>query len=182
MKIVYAILASLFFTTTALAQQIFFSAPNLKGNWRVIGDSGDSKLNPVCKLIYIWQDGSSFELIKDLADGELYILLVNNNWNISDPPNSQSVSRFNFHNNGSITGGSVIFELLNKNTIRFRAITAEKFLPDFVSAQKMAIIMPGTIPNAEINLTGTRNGIDVLSNCVRTYVPKNNPTKPGINL
>jgi hypothetical protein len=78
MKIVYAVLASLFFTTTAFAQQVFFSTPNLRGNWQVVGDNGTETLHPTCKLIMLWQDGSSFELIKDLTDGELYILMVNN--------------------------------------------------------------------------------------------------------
>ena len=68
--------SKLFPETAALAEQVFFSAPNLRGNWQVIGTSGDQTLNPACKLIMTWQDGSSFELIKDLADGELYILLV----------------------------------------------------------------------------------------------------------
>lgn len=182
MKIVYAVLASLFFTTTALAQQLFFSAPNLRGNWQVVGDSGDSTLNPVCKLIMTWQDGSSFELIKDLADGELYILMVNNSWSINDPPNTRANARLNFQSGNTISGGPATFELLNKNTIRFRGLFADRFLPDFVSSNKLIIIMPGTVPNAEVNLEGTRNGVDVLSNCVRRYVPNINPTKPGINL
>lgn len=182
MKIVYTLLASLMFSTAALAEQVFFSAPNLRGNWQVIGTSGDQTLNPVCKLIMTWQDGSSFELIKDLADGELYILMVNNSWSINDSPNTLAKARLNFYTGNTISGGLATFELLNKNTIRFRGLFADRFLPDFVSAQKLIIIMPGTISNAEVNLEGTRNGIDVLSNCVRTYVPKINQTKPGINL
>lgn len=182
MKIVYVVLASLFFTTTALAQQLFFSAPNLRGNWQVVGDNGTETLHPACKLVMVWQDGSSFELIKDLADGELYILMVNNSWSINDPPNTRANARLNFHSSNMISGGSATFELLNKNTIRFRGLMADRFLPDFVSAQKLIIVMPGTISNAEVSLEGTRNGIDVLSNCVRTYVPTNRTTKPGINL
>ena len=182
MKIVYTLLASLMFSTAALAEQVFFSAPNLRGNWQVVGSSGDSTLNPTCKLIMLWQDGSSFELIKDLADGELYILMVNNSWSINDPPNTRANARLNFQSGNTISGGSATFELLNKNTIRFRGLFADRFLPDFVSSNKLIIIMPGTVPNAEVNLEGTRNGVNVLSNCVRTYVPKINPTKPGINL
>ena len=182
MKILYTLLASLLFSTAALAEQVFFSAPNLRGNWQVIGTSGDQTLNPACKLIMTWRDGSSFELIKDLADGELYILLINNTWSINDPPNTLAKARLNFYTGNTISGGPATFELLNKNTIRFRGLVADRFLPDFVSAQKLVIVMPGTVSNAEVNLEGTRNGIDVLSNCVRTYVPSNRTVKPGINL
>lgn len=182
MKIVYVLLASLLFTTTALAQQVFFSASNLRGNWQVVGNNGNETLHPVCKLVMIWQDGSSFELIKDLADDELYILMVNNSWSINDSPNTRANARLNFQSGNTISGGSATFELLNKNTIRFRGLLADRFLPDFVSAQKLIIVMPGSVPNAEVNLTGTSNGIDVLSNCIRTYVPSNRATKPGINL
>jgi len=108
--------------------------------------------------------------------------MVNNSWNINDPPNTRANARLNFQSGNTISGGSATFELLNKNTIRFRGLMADRFLPDFVSAQKLIIVMPGTISNAEVNLTGTSNGIDVLSNCVRTYVPTNRTTKPGINL
>lgn len=182
MRILYTVLASMMFVTSAFAQDFFFTTPNLKGNWQVVGDNGTSTLNPACKLITKWQDGSTLELIKDLADGELYILFINNAWNISDDPNTKATARFNFHNNNYVTGGAATYELLNKNTIRFRGITADKFIPDFVNSQKMVIIMPGTIPNAVINLVGTSNGIDMLSNCVKAYTPASRNTKSGMNL
>jgi hypothetical protein len=181
MKFIIALLSSLFFATTALAQQVFFSAPNIRNNWIVHGVTGDSTLNPACKMETRWSDGSFFTLIKDLKDGELYILIQVMAWNIVDPPGILATARMNFQVGGSVTGAAATFELLNKNTVRFRGISGERFLPDFDSATSLTIIMPNNIPNVFVNLTGSSAGLEAMSNCMRAY--KSAPqTKPGINL
>lgn len=181
MKYMIAALMLAISTTSTFAQQLFFSAPNIRGSWNVQGDAGDSTLNPVCRMQTNWQDGSFFTLIKDLKDGELYILMQANTWNIIDPPGSTATARFNFHSGNTISGGPVTFELLNKNTVRFRSLHSENFLPDFVRASRLTIVMPHTIPNVFINLTGTSNALEAMSNCMKAYksAPQN---KPGINL
>jgi len=181
MKFIITLFASLFITTTAFAQQVFFSAPNIRGSWNVQGDAGDSTLNPVCRMQTNWQDGSFFTLIKDLKDGELYILMQVNTWNIIDPPGSIATARFNFHSGNTISGGPATYELLNKNTVRFRGLHSERFLPDFDRSSSLTIVMPNTIPNAFINLTGTSDALQAMSNCMRAFksAPQN---KPGINL
>lgn len=181
MKYMIAALMLAISTTSTFAQQVFFSAPNIRGGWVVQGDSGDSTLNPVCRMQTNWQDGSFFSLIKDLKDGELYILLQANSWNIIDPPGSIATARFNFHSGNTISGGPATFELLSKNTVRFRGLHAERFLPDFDRASNLTIVMPNTIPNVFVNLTGTSDALQAMSACMKAYksAPQN---KPGINL
>jgi hypothetical protein len=181
MKYMIAALLLMISATSTFAQQVFFSAPSVRGSWDVQGDVGDSTLNPACRMQTNWQDGSFFTLIKDLKDGELYILMQVNTWNIIDPPGSIATARFNFHSGNTISGGPATYELLNKNTVRFRGLHGERFLPDFDRASSLTIVMPNTIPNAFINLKGTSDALEAMSACMKAYksAPQN---KPGINL
>lgn len=165
------------FSTVALAQSAFFSTQN-KG-WEVVGYPQRNELHPVCRGERNYNDGSQFALIKDLADEELYIVLMNATWNISDAPGNYT-ARINFYSGNRVTGSHIQYELLNKNTIRIRNITAEKFLPDFMGFSRMVILMPGTIQNAEINLNGSTDLIAIMSDCIRVF--KLGKGKPGTNL
>lgn len=164
-------------STTSYAESLFFKGQN--NGWEVNGIHQREKLNPVCRADKNYNDGSQFSLIKDLADNELYIVLVNNSWNITDPPGQYS-ARINFHSGNRVSGAQMTYELLNKNTIRVRNIVQNRFVPDFMNYSKMVVIMPGTIPNAEINLSGSSNMISLMAQCTRVYVPGNN--KPGTSL
>lgn len=177
MKYIITLFVSLFLTTSVFAESLFFKGQN--NGWDVNGIHQRDKLNPVCRADKNYNDGSQFSLIKDLADNELYIVLVNNSWNIADPPGQYS-ARINFHSGSRVTGAQMTYELLNKNTIRVRNIVQNRFVPDFMNYSKMVVIMPGTIPNAEINLTGSSNMISLMAQCTRIYVPGND--KPGTSL
>lgn len=171
------IAAVCFMSTVAIAQSVFFQTQNR--GWEILGIPQRDQLNPICRGDRNYNDGSQFSLIKDLADEELYILLINNSWNITDKP-GQYNARINFHSGNRITGANMTYELLNKNTIRVRNITPDRFLPDFMNYSKMVIIMPGTIQNAEIDLNGSTDLIAIMSECIKTF--KSGRGRPGINL
>lgn len=167
-KFVSATLAAMLFTSSAFAASSeFYNVDVRPGPYYVKGATADaeSNQNPACYAEVNWRDGSQFQLIRDLADGELYIFFRNITWNISDAPGVYSM-RANFHRNGSIRGLNFQFKLVNKNTIVIRNIKKEDFIPLFSGNQKLLFVMPGTIQNAEIDLTGSSKALQEISKCI----------------
>ena len=146
-------------------------------DWQVWGKPKHENLNPSCNGEKQYQDGSFFSLIRDLEDGELYVLFHNVTWNITDDPGNYQM-RINFYKGRDVVSLPAVYELLNKNTLRIRAINPDRFLPPFLDYSRMVFIMPGSITNAEIGLTGTRAVVAEMSKCVGHY----KPTKPGMPL
>jgi len=168
-KFVSAALAAMLFTSSALAAgQEFYNVDVRPGPYFVKGVTADTdggNGNPACYAEVTWRDGSRFQLIRDLADGELYIFFRNNTWNISDAPGVYQM-RANFHRNGNVSGLNFQYNLVNKNTIVIRNIIKEQFLPLFSGNQRMVFVMPGSIQNAEVDLTGSARALSEVSNCV----------------
>lgn len=169
MKKITSFIAAMLMTTSAFAQaQQFYNVDVRPGPFYVYGvtSNGQANDNPACYAEVGWRDGSKFQLIRDLADGELYIFLRNNTWNILDAPGNYSM-RINFHGrNGTITGLDFDYRLINKNTIVIRNIIKERFLPLFSQNSKMVLVMPGSIQNAEVDLTGSTLALGEISKCV----------------
>jgi hypothetical protein len=95
------------------------------------------------------------------------MLIVNNQWNIIDPPGNYNL-RLNLFINNNVLGDNLTFELLNKNTIRIRAMPI-KFIDMFAQANKMQIVMPGSISNVIVNLSKSSQAVDFMTQCVDTY-------------
>jgi hypothetical protein len=169
-KFVSATLAAMLFSSSAFAaSQQFFNEDVRPGPFYVYGVTADPEKendNPACYAEVRWRDGSKFQLIRDLADSELYIFMQNMTWNISDPPGNYRM-RINFHNrNGQISGLNFEYRLINKNTIVIRNIIKEQFIPLFTSNSKAIFVMPGSIQNAELDLTGSSKTLSEVSRCV----------------
>jgi hypothetical protein len=169
MKKYVSFIAAMLMTSSALAaSQTFYNVDVRPGPYYVYGVTADSEKNdnPACYAEVTWRDGSKFQLIRDLADGELYIFFRNATWNISDPAGNYRL-RMNFHNrNGQVNGLNFEYRLINKNTIVIRNIIKEQFLPLFASNSKSILVMPGSIQNAEFDLTGSTNALAEISKCV----------------
>lgn len=144
----------------------FYSAQSK--NWIVEGVPQRNKLSPICRATTTWNDGSEFNFILDLDDGELYILFINNSWDISDPVDKVYTFRMNVHSGGNIRGFNGEYELLTKNTIRIRNID-KKFVDYFAEANEFRMIMPGSITNARVILNGTQTATAQLNQCVRAF-------------
>lgn len=169
-KFVSATLAAMLFTSSAFAaNQTFFSEDVRPGQFYVYGVTADPEKendNPACYAEVNWRDGSRFQLIRDLADGELYIFMRNMTWNISDLPGNYRM-RINFHSrNGQISGLNFEYRLINKNTIVIRNIIKEQFIPLFSNNNRAVFVMPGSIQNAEIDLVGSSKTLAEISRCV----------------
>lgn len=180
MKKIILTLSIILLSTTVYAADLFYNK-NING-WFIGGNNKNKELNASCFMEKRWNDGSSFMFIKDLEDGEVYVMMNNNQWIISDNPGNYNM-RVNFHySNGRINGGNAVYELLNKNTIRIRGIKSESFMNDFVSASKMIFIMPGTINNVIISLENSSLGVDNLIDCVKVYKSKGNSKGTRLDL
>lgn len=168
-KYVSATLAAMLFSSSAFAaNQTFFREDVRPGPYYVYGVTADPEKNsnPACYAEVTWRDGSKFQLIRDLADGELYIFFHNVTWNIADAPGNYRM-RVNFHGrNGQVTGLNFEYRLVNKNTIVIRNIIKDQFLPLFSGNSKAIFVMPGSIQNAEIDLTGSAKTLSEISRCV----------------
>jgi hypothetical protein len=168
-KYISATLAAMLFTSSAFAAgREFYNVDVRPGPYYVKGVTADTdggNGNPACYAEVNWRDGSRFQLIRDLADAELYIFLSNAAWNIGDPPGNYRL-RANFHRNGNISGINFDYTLVNKNTIVIRNINKEQFLPLFTGNQRMTLVMPGSIQNAEIDLTGSARSLAEISKCI----------------
>jgi len=146
------------------------------GNWLVFGFDGTSDKNRACVMEYQWQDGSTFQLIKDLVDGEVYIWFKNHQWNIGDAPGDyEGMTVIMQGSRGTVQSWNATYNLINKNTITIRNLQNN---PDFIQAfaylAQMNFVMPGDIENAVIPLTGTSAAINAASNCIDV---SNRPTK-----
>lgn len=172
-----SVVISMFLTTTEAysnTQAPFFQSNDM--GWNVIGLHKRGELNPSCRGDKNYNDGSQFSLVKDLHDEELYNVMHNVSWEISDPPKNYSGLRINFHQGSNIFGLNGNYELLNKNTIRVRNILHKDFISEIVRSSKLMFIMPGSIQNISIDLNGSSNMIQQLYQCIRSY------RIPGINL
>lgn len=161
-----ALLAGLM-TTPVVANDGYEFYSNDIGFWHAGGYSGDPNLNPACYLETSWDDGSTFQVIKDLETGEFYIYIKNNQWNISDKPGDYSGIRINIDQaDGNVIGGDFNYYLINKNTLVIPAITVDNFLPPFLNGTKLNLVMPGDISNAEVGLDNIIPAMQEMSNCI----------------
>lgn len=151
-------------TTAAYAN--FFN--NQVGPWSIFGAEGTSEQNRACVMEYQWQDGSRFQLIKDLVDGELYIWFKNHSWNIGDAPGDyEGMTVVIKGSRGSVASWPATYSLVNKNTILIRNLNgADAFINAFAYLSEMTFVMPGNIQDALIPLTKTAAGLSNLASCV----------------
>ena len=174
-----ALFASVFLLSAspAIAEPDNFYYSDVQGTpFFVYGALGDSSknLNPSCYAAQSYKDGSEFRLIRDLKDGELWMIIQNVNWDMVDKPESVFNMQINFYRGNDVKPMTFDYVVLNKNTIAIRNIIKDgSFLPAFMIADRMMLIMPGSIPNAYIPLNGSRKAIEQVAECIRSARDKN---------
>jgi hypothetical protein len=178
-KIAASLSVLMFLSTASFADDIFYQGGQV-GSWSVFGNSGNTTQNPACVAEVTWDDGSKFQLIKDLKNGEFYIWFQNNEWNIIDPPGNYTF-RMNIVNRANqVAGGDMTYQLVNKNTIAVRELDVDSFVGPFMEMTEIRFIMPGDIGNAFIPLNGSTAAIEKLVQCLDAYkaAPSNQNTAP----
>lgn len=156
-----ALSSLLFVQSTATIPYLY---DKVVGDWKVRGHKSTSEVNASCVMTKPLKDRSNFTFIKDLVDGELYVLYTNSNWNITNPP-GKYLSRITFHSQTKSVGKDAEFELLSPTSIRFRRLSMQ-FLYDFSSYNRMIIVMTGSVPNVEVTLSNSKDAINSLGQCI----------------
>lgn len=167
--VVAAVTALSLVASHATAAETFFSTK--VGQWTVFGNHKDGQKNPVCLAETTWKDGSKFQLIKDLTDGELYVWFQNLQWNIGDEVGKTYRMKMTAYSRNDAVSGDFEFLLVNKNTIVIPALQKGDFAEVFMVANKMMFYMPGTISNAELPLWDSKNAAATIARCIESYKP-----------
>ena len=180
-KTIGIILAGFLTISSASAADIFYERKEKL--WTVFGIANDGDKNPACIAQQSWKDDSLMQVIKDLADSELYIFLKNMEWQISDDPGTYRL-RVNAYVENEIFGFTFDYNLVPKNSITIRGIMEDKFIPVFARAKELRFIMPGTITNATIKLDGSSRAIDFIVECMEKFKSSGftKSGKKGLNL
>lgn len=167
-KIVGGIIASaaMLFPNVVNAQQSYDFYTQTSGYWTINGQTGSADANPACYIEYAWQDGSVFQLIKDLEDGELYIYFENITWNIVDEPGYYTMRMNIYYPDGKINAGNYDYYLIDKNSISIPQLDVKDFIPSFMQGSELRMIMPGDIENSELFLQGSSDAINIMSDCI----------------
>jgi hypothetical protein len=153
-------------TAPALAEQFY---KQTYGKWTVLGYTQVNQLNPACHIGTGYPDGSHWSFIRDLADGEVYMVINNEDWSFA----KRTVGK-EFKANVVYVGRrgarevvSFNFEILGPTAIRSRHIRTSVALTPFIQFAEMHLLMPGRNPvNLSASLEGTSDALNALSECV----------------
>ena len=169
MRKIITIATMIFSLLIGTAYAEFFYNSEQSGLWTAVGIIGDEK-NPRCLSFMEYEDGSSVEVVKDMKDGELYIIIYNTDWNITDEPGVTGNGQMRFIKGNNITATNDIELLLvNKNTVAIPNIYDDIFIPQFMKNDSMRLIMPGTTSNISIPLTGTMGVVEKMIECFYAF-------------
>jgi len=164
------ILVALLFATALTTQSAyadFYNSKNNAGAWTVFGTPGGENNNAACVAQVDWTDGSKLQVVKDLEDGEVYLWIKNVDWNIADTPGSYEL-RLNFYgSNNRVAGMITQYYLINKNVVAIPNVNINTFLDKFMDNAKMNFVMPGSIQNMTVSLTGSTKAIENLVECIK---------------
>jgi hypothetical protein len=171
------VLVWLFSLATSLAEDATpkgraFFEQRVSDNWSVIGILYPNKdRNDACYARREYKDGSSIELQKDLADGELAIWAQSMSWNaINAEKKKEYKLRVNLYTASGklLDGGDWTYFLQNKNSFRIGGIPEKVFIGTLYQADKMALIPEGDLPNLSIYFDNkSKQIVKTLSECVK---------------
>lgn len=159
-----AIIAGL--TAPTIASEYFYEGG--AGQWSVEGYTSDIGVT-LCNASTHWDDGSYIGVVAERDLDYVYMEVYNAEWSIGDPIGTNSklyVATFRFIDRyGRSTEGTIDYELVNDQTIRFHYLT-EKFFTDWSKYREMYIIMPGDIQTINLGLNGTTAALYDLDTCI----------------
>jgi hypothetical protein len=160
-RLIIVVIATLL-SFPALAETFYLAKPD---PWEVTGRN-EENLNAVCVIEQNWNRKTVFSLYQDMHDGELYMIITNPAWKITNPPGSVYSAGVDFPNNKN---NIFNYEVLSPDSIRIRDIKKEQFLKLFVTEQTMLLKMPGNIPSLLIPLKGSRAAFSAVTECMGKY-------------
>jgi hypothetical protein len=140
---------------------------NVIGHYETKANDG-SAVNGRCFIERNYGDGSSFALIIDLNDKEIYMMIVNKGWNLKEKHGT--VDDFVLM--------SIVNNKIKRQAMKYQVIDATKILvrdlPFGVfqlleTSTDIKFVMPDHINDAEIEMTGIKLAMDQLRECYITF-------------
>lgn len=152
------------------------------GQWEVFGVEKEGNKNKACVVSFLSRDGSAFQLIKDLDDGELYIWIRNHAWDIQQESDEYDGMVVIIEGDDNyVKSWPATYLLINKNTVAIRNINnALDFIVDFSKHKLLKIIMPDNISNIYLDLADSGKAMEALYECVKSDPAKNKKDNSSI--
>lgn len=168
MKTILAIIGSLMImVSTAFAETPFFNHES--GQWTIEGYRGDMNY---CSASTFWDDGSFLTFFVTDKD-EAHIVVYNKKWNIIDPvghfPEYQATIRF--FGDYPAKQGTIDYDLKDNQTVVLTNVNT-KFLDNWIKYQVMVLVMPGDIGEMKIGLSGTKDAVGLMGDCLNQLAGK----------
>jgi hypothetical protein len=156
----------------------FYNKP-IDKSWYVAGVV-KSDSNSECYAHLDIKDGSSFELVRDLVDSELYLRIRNMSWNLQRGVDDKLNLRLNIQRGKSVIDGAGFgWSILNKNTIVIPRIHATSFIDALWKGDIISVIMPDDTQNTAMYLDKSRDLIRAMAECVKKFAPLDRPPALG---
>jgi hypothetical protein len=176
-KLLSALLFSIAVITPAAALNIHFQELTKDQNWLVFG-STENEIRPksFCLAGKTYEDGSSFELVKDMTTLELYIYVRNVQWNLT-PGDSKAMLVF-MQEDGSSVNHPYNINILSPTDVTIEAIPDAVFVPLFVSSTDLIIVPETGDKSASISLTSGAEAATLMKTCINSLDNQYTPPKP----
>ena len=138
----------------------------------------DQNLNSTCEASRIYQNGSSFTLVKDLLDYELYFYIKNVNWNLPEAEGEgQVIFYFSPRNSISFTSRYLVKD---QQAIRIPDLHPEKVIRPFSTANKVRFVL-GNNAWVEVNLENSPHALRAQAECIKYFENSGLDPKPTGN-
>jgi hypothetical protein len=156
-------LISLFFTTSVIASELFYSeqVPNTK--WEVFGSLKNGKVNATCKMEQQFNNGAIL-LAKDLHDNEIYLRIRNDEFDFSEKSVPIKVL---FLKGEEVIGPYDIDAIVTDKHSFVLPNLNEVFVSGWISADKFSFRLPNK-DIYSISLDGTKKALDYVVSCVKS--------------
>jgi hypothetical protein len=156
----------------------FYNKP-IDKSWYV-GGVVKSDSNSECYAHLDIKDGSSYELVRDLVDSELYLRIRNMSWNLQRGADDKLNLRLNIQRGKSVIDGADFgWSILNKNTIVIPRIHATSFMDALWKGDIISVIMPGDTQSTAMYFEKPRDLIRAMAECVKKFEPFDKPPALG---
>jgi len=143
-----------------------FFVSELKG-WTVYGNEGTDTINPGCNMRQTYEDGSFFNIVKDLTDGELYFVIKNMAWNFKLKPGS--AQKFGLLIRAGeqelLTLPEAMFIVIDKNTLALPDLP-EEFIRAVAVEGSLIVLMPKDVQSPDLPLDGAVAALKAMVECI----------------
>lgn len=161
------ICASIFCASSVAASDLFYEKKVPNTQWTVYGSMKNGKVNATCKMEQNFSGGQIVMFAKDLADGEIYVRLYDESFNLdSRNADKDFVISIAFIKDNNVIGPYSVNVISGQDNDFIIPNLGEEFAAGWFFGSKFAF----KLPNEEIYalpLDGTLKALDYMNECVK---------------